>query len=74
MKTRSRILKRNCQLSLVFRTIFYEYMSHPLNMEITPGINIPTSQKTHQDQRVIAVQVNNGSLFSESYYSFKDNM
>jgi len=32
-----RTLKRNYQFSLVFRTIFYEYMSHPLNTEITPN-------------------------------------
>jgi hypothetical protein len=74
VKRRMRILNRNCQLSLVFRTIYYEYMSHPLNTEITPAINIPTSHRTHQDQRVIAVHVNNGSLFAESRNIFKDNV
>jgi hypothetical protein len=45
-------LKKNYQLSLVIRTIIYEYMSHSLNTDITPAISIPTSQKTHQCQRV----------------------
>jgi len=64
----------NYQLSLVFRTIFYEYTSHPLNTEIIAAINIPTSNRIHQDQRVITVHVNNGLLFAESHYIFKDNM
>jgi hypothetical protein len=70
-KTKDQNLKEKLSSFVCAYKCISQHVSNTLNTKL---VHIPTSQETQQDQMVNAVPVNNGSLFSQSWFIFKDTM